>query len=137
MFRVRRFDYETVGAGRKPLQDVGRVKEDGDHDDREIRVLLLYAATEFVAINPRHQDVGQDDIRPRGLHLLYRLGTVARQYDIVASGIKDLADKLGLRPAILHNKNVHCTPALFHFHSASLHHHCTNRQSILKPSSCL
>ena len=88
MFRVRRFDYETVGAGRKPLQDVGRVKEDGDHDDREIRVLLLYAATEFVAINPRHQDVGQDDIRPRGLHLLYRLGTVARQYDIVASGIR-------------------------------------------------
>lgn len=97
---------------------VFKIRESGQHDDLDIRVLLVDAARQLQPIHAGHADIADDDIRLYAGHLLKRIDPVhgLRRDDAAKRFPADTVDQaLTDGSLIVHDHDLkHCHPSFLH-----------------------
>ncbi|MNM31227.1 hypothetical protein D3C81_417990 [compost metagenome] len=76
----------------------GRVEDDGHVGQRGV---FMHARDELVAIHVRHEDVGDDQVRPLGAHDVERIGAVGRFQQAVAAVAQQGCEEFAVQHMII------------------------------------
>jgi hypothetical protein len=118
---VVRFGDEVVGAGREGADDVLRIGERREQEDREVARGLggLEAATHFEAVDAGHEHVAHDDVGHRGAlaEAEPRLAVLGHERD-EAGLFEQAPEAVRLRLAVFDDEDLHEIPLLAQSHAA-------------------
>ena len=94
LFRLEGLGDEVDGPGLEPAHLLPRVLERGEEDDGRVGRggVALEPAAGLVAVHPRHEDVEQDQRRPRALRHPQGILAARRHQELVAASVERLAE---------------------------------------------
>ena len=96
--RLRRLGEKGIGAAFDAFDDRGRVAEGGDQDDWHLppRLVVLDCPAQFVAGQPRHDDIGEDQVELTGAEGVEPLLAIRGHHHVEARLLEHALEEKGL-----------------------------------------